>query len=303
MNRRHTERAALSACLWAAESLATAAHEDLRQENGNTTFQATTRPSAAYAETSATESKSPSTWTLSKSKRIFDCACVAAALPILIPLLLLVALSVRVTSRGPVLFLQKRVGRGGRPFTIVKFRTLYASDANRAGDLRFTKIGRFLRRWKLDELPQLFNVLAGDMSLVGPRPKMREYELENPRCRPGITGAATLVFAREEDLLSQFACLCSGDAYRTVVMPAKLRLDTVYMAQATFLSDLRLLASTLFHRWDMEGLQAILRTANARRLATEGKAPTTGRRKQTHRPGPLLPRLTRIASAEVASQI
>ena len=119
-----------------------------------------------------------SPWSRSGAKRLFDCACVLPVLLLLVPALLAIALAVRLTSPGPVLFLQQRMGRNGRTFTILKFRTMiHATDephnaVTTAANQAFTPIGPFLRRWKLDELPQLLNVLAGDMSLVGPRPKM-----------------------------------------------------------------------------------------------------------------------------------
>ena len=104
--------------------------------------------------------------------------------------------------------------------------------------------------------------LLGELSLVGPRPKMREYELHTPQCRPGITGAATIVFAREEELLEKVPTLRLGNSYRSVVMPAKLRIDAEYMARATFLSDLKLIAATVLRRWDSDTLQALLSVAN-----------------------------------------
>lgn len=302
----HGEGQPLSACLWAAEIVASAASDDLCQPDGNTSPPISTRRFAGRAGTCAAESATPanlSAWSSSRAKRIFDCACVALALPFVIPVLLLVALCVRATSAGPVLFLQQRVGRGGQRFTILKFRTLSRGEGDRTGELRFTQIGRFLRRWKLDELPQVFNVLAGDMSLVGPRPKMPEYELEDPCCRPGITGAATIVFACEEDLLHQSPSLRSGDVYRSVVMPAKLRLDKEYMARATFASDLRLLASTLLRRWDVEGLRTVIGDVNADLRSIAAGPHSLRLREETHLPGPALPSLDCIASAEVASQL
>jgi lipopolysaccharide/colanic/teichoic acid biosynthesis glycosyltransferase len=119
-----------------------------------------------------------------------------------------------------------------------------------AGNQRFTLVGPFLRRWKLDELPQLFNVLMGDMSLVGPRPKLPEHMLGELRCRPGITGAATIAFAREEQVLAR---LPHGDVdgyYHSIILPAKLQLDRVYTAKSTFMSDLKMIANTLLRRWD-----------------------------------------------------
>jgi lipopolysaccharide/colanic/teichoic acid biosynthesis glycosyltransferase len=212
-------------------------------------------------------------------------------------MLLLVSV-VLATSRGPVLFRQKRVGRGGRPFTIVKFRTL--EDEKYAGAIsrQFTAIGCWLRRWKLDELPQLFNVLMGDMSLVGPRPKMREYELANPTCRPGITGAATLVFAREEELLERILRLRSPETYRAVVMPAKLRLDTDYMERATFLSDVKLLVRSVLRRWDAAKLQSLLGVWDFEDCANRDQRAFAARGKSAALRGPALPRMAGTAIAQ-----
>ena len=121
-----------------------------------------------------------SAWSRSHGKRIFDCCCVLLALPLLFPVLVVIAIAVRLTSSGPVFFLQKRMGRQGTPFTIIKFRTMvHVTDkahhaVTTAGNQLFTPIGPFLRRYKFDELPQLLNVLWGNMSLVGPRPKLPE---------------------------------------------------------------------------------------------------------------------------------
>lgn len=207
-----------------------------------------------------------STWSRSESKRFFDCVVVLAAMPLVIPLLLAIAVAVRLTSAGPVLFLQKRAGRGGRTFTIAKFRSLEVSAEEAhsafttATNHRFTPIGPFLRRWKLDELPQLLNVLAGDMSLVGPRPKLEELTLVAHSCRPGITGAATLAFAREEAVLDRVPLDRLQECYHSVVLPAKQRIDADYMGRATFLSDVKLLADTVLRRWDNSLMEALLRT-------------------------------------------
>jgi lipopolysaccharide/colanic/teichoic acid biosynthesis glycosyltransferase len=151
-----------------------------------------------------------------------------------------------------------------RSFTILKFRTMehLESGAHHSvtveGNQRFTLIGPFLRRWKLDELPQLFNVLAGDMSLVGPRPKLAEHQLSELCCRPGITGAASLLFACEERVL---ACVPVGsmDAlHHSVILPVKHQLDREYMARATFLSDLRLIINTVLRRWDGSAICKLL---------------------------------------------
>jgi lipopolysaccharide/colanic/teichoic acid biosynthesis glycosyltransferase len=205
-----------------------------------------------------------SPWSRSAAKRIFDCACVILSLPILIPLMLVIGAAVRFTSRGPVLFLQERVGRHGRNFTILKFRTMvHLGDATHRAITTsdsecFTPIGPFLRRWKLDELPQLLNVLVGHMSLVGPRPKMPEHALSDPPCRPGITGMATTVFACEEKILDCVAKEKLDEYFLTVVLPAKRRLDAEYMAHATFFSDLHILVNSVLRRWDTAALDEII---------------------------------------------
>ncbi len=207
--------------------------------------------------------KRPSPWAQSSAKRIFDCLCALSALPLLVPVFLVIALSVRLTSSGPVFFLQKRMGRHGRIFTILKFRTMIHAThkahhpVTTACNQRFTPAGSFLRRWKLDELPQLLNVLRGDMSLIGPRPKIPEHVISSLTCRPGITGAATIAFALEEELLDRVPMHCLESWYHHVVLPAKCRIDVEYMAHATFLSDLKLIFDTILRRWDsslMEGL-------------------------------------------------
>jgi lipopolysaccharide/colanic/teichoic acid biosynthesis glycosyltransferase len=147
-----------------------------------------------------------SPWALSKWRRLFDCAVAAIAIVLALPLLILIGLLVRLTSRGPVLFRQKRMGRDGLEFTLYKFRSMRAKELpgchiTVSGDARVTKIGALLRRYKLDELPQFWNVLTGDMSLVGPRPKLPHHEALLMTARPGITGPATLAFRHEEELL------------------------------------------------------------------------------------------------------
>jgi lipopolysaccharide/colanic/teichoic acid biosynthesis glycosyltransferase len=212
-----------------------------------------------------------SPWSRSVVKRVFDCACVLLSLPLLIPIMLAISVAVRLTSNGPALFMQKRMGRHGRTFTIFKFRTLdHVVDGahhpiTTSGNQSFTPIGRFLRRWKLDELPQLLNVLAGQMSLVGPRPKLPEHVIFDLPCRPGITGMATIVFASEETYLG---CLPKDqlDAfYHGVVLPAKRTLDGDYMAHATFLSDARLLVDSILRRWNTETLGSLIATSTVQR--------------------------------------
>jgi len=193
--------------------------------------------------------------TLSIGKRGFDVAIAAAGLLLTLPLTLAVALAIVLESGRPVLYRGLRVGRDGRGFRICKFRSMVVT-ADRtggaittAGDSRVTRVGRLLRRTKLDELPQLLNVVAGDMSLVGPRPEhpdyVRMYTSDQRRVlsvRPGITGAASVRYRNEEQLLR-------GDdpeaLYRTVIMPEKLRLELEYLDHRSFRTDLGLIAETL----------------------------------------------------------
>jgi len=222
--------------------------------------------------------KGLSPWSGAAAKRFFDCGCVLLSMPIVLPFMLLIALAVRLTSRGPVFFLQERVGRRGRVFTIFKFRTMVHVNGKRhrpivTPDSRcFTPVGPFLRRWKMDELPQLFNVLLGHMSLVGPRPKMQEHVRYDLPCRPGITGMATIVFACEEEILASVAKDQLEEYFHAVVLPAKRHLDAEYMSQATFLSDLRILTNSLLRRWDSEALEEIVLAAAFR--MKDGSAPS-----------------------------
>jgi lipopolysaccharide/colanic/teichoic acid biosynthesis glycosyltransferase len=196
-----------------------------------------------------------SEWVTSGSKRLFDIALVLASLPVLLPLLIAIAIAIYCSDAKPILFRQVRVGRNGRRFTIYKFRTM--EQAQRSGEHsiasmseeQITRVGRTLRRLKLDELPQVVNVLKGDMSLVGPRPKIPEQQLATFSCRPGITGPATLTFAREETLFASIPRDFLAEYFRTAVLPLKLRLDAEYMARATLLSDLLILVKTLTGSW------------------------------------------------------
>ena len=213
-----------------------------------------------------------SSWSTSRSKRVFDCVCVLPLLPIIVPVLVIIALAVRLTSRGPAFFFQKRMGLHGRSFTIFKFRTLEHRDdrshnaVTTSANQRFTLIGPFLRRSKLDELPQLLNVLNGDMSLVGPRPKLPEHQLSPLFSRPGITGAATLAFAKEESFLARLPGSHLDHFYQDVILPSKQKLDQEYAARATFLSDLQILLRTLSRKWDTSIMEDLLsvRSANYR---------------------------------------
>jgi len=222
-----------------------------------------------------------SAWSRSGLKRLFDIVCVLLTLPLLIPIFIVVGLAVRFTSKGPVLFLQKRTGLHRRNFTILKFRTkehLENGARNKvttAENQRFTHVGPLLRRWKIDELPQLLNVLIGDMTLVGPRPKLPEHQLGELKCRPGITGAATIAFAREEQILARLPHHRLDGYYHSIILPAKLRLDREYMAQATFLTDLKLIVDTIVRRWDSSEICKLLdlQSAEIQTKAPKAKVP------------------------------
>jgi lipopolysaccharide/colanic/teichoic acid biosynthesis glycosyltransferase len=196
-----------------------------------------------------------SPWVTSPAKRVFDTAAVLVFSPLWIPLLLVIAVAVRVSSRGPIIFQQTRAGRFDRHFTIYKFRTMHHAPHGRRIAIaavsadEVTSVGRVLRRFKLDELPQVINVLLGHMSLVGTRPKVPEQQLELLPCRPGITGAATLAFACEDELFAQIPEDALTSFYRDAVLPAKHRLDSDYMHHATFGADLRILFDTVLGRW------------------------------------------------------
>lgn len=196
-----------------------------------------------------------SPWAESAAKRIFDVSAVVLCAPIVAPLLLVVALAVLVACGRPILFRQVRIGHSGRPFSILKFRTMLAMKPEAQSAIaamsadHITPLGRILRRAKLDELPQLYNVLAGDMSLVGPRPRVADQQTEILCCRPGITGSATLIFAREEAMLQSIGRETVPQYYRTAILPAKTQLDADYIRHATFLSDLGILLKTILGNW------------------------------------------------------
>lgn len=181
-------------------------------------------------------------------KRFFDVILASAGLVGLSPLFLAVAVAVRVDGSGPVLFRQVRVGLGGRPFVILKFRTMW-TDGD--GVQRVTRWGRLLRGSKVDELPQLLNVLAGQMSLVGPRPELAEYVAlwgEQDRAlilsvRPGLTDPASIAYRHEERLLKAQAD--AESYYRRVIIPRKLRLCRFYVRRAGVVLDLWLILQTI----------------------------------------------------------
>jgi lipopolysaccharide/colanic/teichoic acid biosynthesis glycosyltransferase len=199
-------------------------------------------PTAYYVE--------PSAWSVSGWKRSLDIGVAVFALLLFWPLLLLAAFLVRYKSPGPVIFRQKRVGRDGVLFTVFKFRTMALDAQNdgpsltKRGDPRVTRFGGFLRKYKLDELPQLINVLRGDMSLVGPRPKLPHLEVMHMPFRPGLTGAATLAFRCEEEMLQDIPDEELEAYYCRMIKPLKAKIDWDYMSEATFLTDLSLMYQT-----------------------------------------------------------
>lgn len=187
------------------------------------------------------------------AKRALDVACAGAGLVVLAPLLGALALAVRASSEGPVLFRQPRIGRHGRPFAILKFRSMRPGAAGPAvtarGDPRVTRVGRWLRATKLDELPQLWNVLVGDMSLVGPRPEVARFVERFPadyarilRVRPGLTDFAALESLDEEAVLA--ASPDPEAAYVERVLPAKIAQYHRYLERMSLRTDVAILART-----------------------------------------------------------
>ena len=223
------------------------------------------------AEFQSPSSHPVSPWCNSFWKRGFDLAGAVLLLVVLLPLIVAIALAVKVTSTGPIFFRQRRPGKNGREFLVVKFRTMVDSTRQagpvltRASDPRVTRLGRYMRKWKLDELPQLINVLCGQMSFVGPRPQPTKLwtepsiQKEAPcvlSVRPGITGQATLNFRNEEEILAPL----SGDeveaVYMKTIMPLKLKMDLDYLRKASFMSDLGVILRTILRICNREQEQA-----------------------------------------------
>jgi lipopolysaccharide/colanic/teichoic acid biosynthesis glycosyltransferase len=197
----------------------------------------------------------PDTFYARHGKRAVDILAASIGLVILSPLFAAVAGCISLTSRGPIFFRQIRLGKNHRAFRIVKFRSMVDGGPGRgsaitiAGDQRVTSIGRLLRRYKIDELPQLWNVLRGEMSLVGPRPELAEYvALYTPQqravlqVRPGITDPASLAYRNEEDLLAAHAD--PEQFYRTQILPDKLARNIAYLKSMSLTQDLGLIFKT-----------------------------------------------------------
>jgi lipopolysaccharide/colanic/teichoic acid biosynthesis glycosyltransferase len=190
------------------------------------------------------------------SKRAFDFVAALLGMTCLSPLFLVIAVLIQLDSRGPVIFKQERIGRGLRPFFIYKFRTM-VKDAFALGsvitvgeDPRITRVGHFLRRTKLDELPQLLNVLKGDMSIVGPRPEVRRYVEayrqdyeEVLKVRPGMTDLASLKFRDEAAILGTFDD--PEDVYLKRILPEKVKLGKAYARGSSLCFDIAVIVRTL----------------------------------------------------------
>lgn len=191
------------------------------------------------------------------AKRLFDIVSSGIGLLCLAPVFVVMAIWIKLDSRGPVFYRQTRVGRYGRDFRIFKFRSMrVGSDKGRQitvgeKDPRITRFGYFIRRYKIDELPQLINVFLGDMSVVGPRPEVRKYvdlyseeQRKVFQVRPGITDLASIKYRNENELLSQ---VDDPDTYYIdVIMPDKLAINLEYIRHQSFMGDIKIIFNTLF---------------------------------------------------------
>jgi lipopolysaccharide/colanic/teichoic acid biosynthesis glycosyltransferase len=219
-------------------------------------------------------------------KRLLDVLAAGALLVVLSPLIAVTALAIKLDSRGPLFYRCRRVGRGGRELRMLKFRKMHDDADGPAltvnGDARLTRVGRFLARSKVDEIPQLWNVLKGEMSLVGPRPEDPSFVALRPedfeiilRVRPGITGPSQLAFAKESELLDPSDRLTD---YLERFLPQKIALDRLYVAQRTVGLDLSILVWTLaavvLRRDVAVNRETIRLTRRMRPAARLGTAPT-----------------------------
>jgi lipopolysaccharide/colanic/teichoic acid biosynthesis glycosyltransferase len=188
-------------------------------------------------------------------KRLLDLVVASVGLILLAPVLLVAGILIRLGSSGPVFYRGNRIGKDARPFRMFKFRTMVVnadqmgSALTHGGDPRVTQVGRILRKWKIDEIPQLINVVRGEMSLVGPRPESPGYvqhytpaQRQVLQVKPGMTGPTQVQFRHEETLLSRYTD--REEAYIKTIMPQKLALDLEYIKDHCFLSDLALIVQT-----------------------------------------------------------
>jgi lipopolysaccharide/colanic/teichoic acid biosynthesis glycosyltransferase len=189
------------------------------------------------------------------AKRIFDCLFSSIGLIIISPIFMLLSLLIALDSQGGIFYKQVRIGKNMRPFKLFKFRTMYANSDKKGlltvgdKDNRITRVGYYLRKYKLDELPQLINVLIGEMSFVGPRPEVEKYvKLYNNEqqkvlsVKPGITDWASIRYVNESELLAQS---CDPEkTYINEIMPAKLAINLEYVKQNTLLIDIKIILHT-----------------------------------------------------------
>tara|TARA_X000001036_G_scaffold434075_1_gene472818 strand:- start:615 stop:1193 length:579 start_codon:yes stop_codon:yes gene_type:complete len=189
-------------------------------------------------------------------KRMIDVFFSLLGLILLLPVFIMLSILIKINSEGPIFFIQARVGRNGRIFKIIKFRTMSIVQKSRStisvkGDLRVTRIGSFLRKYKLDELPELINVLLGQMSLVGPRPdvagyadKLKGIDRNILKLRPGITGPASLKYINEEEILAKQK---NPEEYNDqVIFPDKVRINLNYYNNQSIWSDFKIIFATIF---------------------------------------------------------
>ena len=190
------------------------------------------------------------------TKRIFDIVFSILGLILLLPLFFLIALSLKIESKGPIFFIQSRVGKQNKNFRIYKFRTMFVGS-DKIGlltigdkDPRITRIGYFLRKYKLDELPQLINVLIGNMSFVGPRPEVRKYvdyytedDLKILRIKPGITDYASIHFRNEVELLKDTDN--PEKLYIETILPEKIKLNKKYINSNNIITDFKIIVKTI----------------------------------------------------------
>ena len=193
-------------------------------------------------------------------KRLFDTVIAGVGLCLLSPLFVIIILLTIILDGERPFFVQQRVGKGGRLFSFYKFRTMKPGLASEKHDFnagetsRITPLGKILRKTKLDELPQLLNVLKGEMSLVGPRPEVKKWTLVYPerwevvhRVKPGITDNASIMFRHEEELLAD--AVSPEDAYRETILPKKLEIYTDYVNSRSFSGDIKILLKTMKAVW------------------------------------------------------
>jgi lipopolysaccharide/colanic/teichoic acid biosynthesis glycosyltransferase len=191
------------------------------------------------------------------AKRIFDIFFSILGLIFIFPILIIIGLIIKLDSKGNAFYLQERIGKNGKPFKIYKFRTMYLNSDKKGmlslgkNDNRITKIGHFLRKFKLDELPQLINVLKGEMSFVGPRPEVQKYvdlytkeQLKILNVKPGITDLASIHFFEEEQLLGKSHN--PEKTYITEILPKKIKLNKEYLKNVTLTNDIKIIIKTVY---------------------------------------------------------